>query len=599
MNFARVQMLFLLWGVPLLMLAYLYGWRKRRVILERFADRRALEGLVPPGINARRRLRAALVLAAASLLVVALAGPRYGYQWQTVTRRGVDLIIALDCSRSMLAGDIQPTRLERAKREIVDLLAMLKGDRVGLVAFSGTAFLQCPLTIDYSAFDLFLNVLTPDYLPLGGTDLTAAVQTSLAAFDPRSAADKAIILITDGEQTGRSDPEAAAQEARKAGVKLFAIGVGSAQGVPVPMGGGGFQKDSQGRIVMSRMDEGVLTRMAVTAGGTYVRSVAGDLDLDTIYRKHIRGEMAGVIAEGGRRQVWADRYQWPLGLAILLLMAAAALPGARAPATLAALTLVLLAMPGPVQAGPLQEGYQAYQKEDYGRAVAKFRQGQLDDPDNPRVLYNLGNAYYKQGDYAAAQAQYNQALAKADPALKAQLLYNLGNSAFRQGSLEEAVKNYQAALQLSPADVQARENLAFVEEQLKKQQEKQKEQPQQQQREQQQSRPAPKEGQSQAQSEQPAANGSSGQEQREKEASPATGPTPADRAPERQPTPVQGSQQADQGEQRSPSASQPQPGENRPAPTEAAAEQMLNRLKDEPGRALMPRYEKQPVEKDW
>ncbi|MBI5549874.1 MAG: BatA domain-containing protein, partial [Desulfobacterales bacterium] len=131
MNFARVEMLFLFWGVPLLLLAYLYGWRKRRLILERFAHRRTLSGLVPPGIDGRRRLRAILVLAAALLLVLALAGPQYGYQWQTVTRHGVDLIIALDCSRSMLAQDIQPTRLARAKREIVDLLAMLQGDRVG------------------------------------------------------------------------------------------------------------------------------------------------------------------------------------------------------------------------------------------------------------------------------------------------------------------------------------------------------------------------------------------------------------------------------------------------------------------------------------
>jgi Ca-activated chloride channel family protein len=396
-------MLFLCWGVPLLLLVYLYGWRRRRRILARFADRRALASLVPPGIDGRRRLRAAMVLTAAVLLVVALAGPQYGYQWQTVTRHGVDLIIALDCSRSMLGQDIQPTRLSRAKREIVDLLAMLRGDRVGLVAFAGTAFLQCPLTIDYSAFDLFLNVLTPDYLPRGGTDLAAAVQSSLAAFDARSVADKAVIVITDGEHTGRGDPEAAAQEAKKAGVKLFCVGVGSADGVPVPTAGGGFQKDANGRIVMSRLDEALLTRMAVATGGTYVRSVAGDLDLETIYTKHIRGEMAGVTEEGGRRQVWADRYQWPLGLAILLLMGALALPGAKAAATWTVAGLLVLSWTAPLQAGPLQEGYKAYQKEEYDRAAEQFLKGRLDDPDNPRLLYNLGNAYYKKGDYAAAQ----------------------------------------------------------------------------------------------------------------------------------------------------------------------------------------------------
>ncbi len=589
MNFARVEMLFLFWGVPLLLLAYLYGWRKRRMILERFADRRALAGLVPPGIDGRRRLRAALVLAAAVLLVLALAGPQYGYQWQTVTRHGVDLVIALDCSRSMLAQDIQPSRLARAKREIVDLLAMLQGDRVGLVAFSGTAFLQCPLTIDYSAFDLFLNVLTPEYLPLGGTDLTAAVQTSLAAFNPQGTADKAIIVITDGEHTGRGDPEAAAQAAQTAGVKLFCIGVGSAEGVPVPTGGG-FQKDAQGQIVMSRLDEALLTRMAVATGGTYVRSVAGDLDLDAIYREHIRGQMAGVTEEEGRRQVWADRYQWPLGLAIFLLMGALALPGAKAPKTLAVIALALLTLPAPLQAGPLQEGYEAYQNGAYDRAVEKFLQGQLDDPDNPQVLYNLGNAYYKKGDYAAAQNQYSQALSKADEALKAQLLYNLGNSAFRQGALEEAVKNYKAALQLAPDDSQAKENLAFVEEQLKQQQEQKQQQQQQQQQEQQDQKDQQQKQES---------SDSSGQSSQEEEKQPTAGPTPPNQNPERQPTPSGGDRPPEQGAQEEQPASQSRPGAEKPVPPPGAAEQMLNRLKDEPGRALMPRYEKQPVEKDW
>ncbi|MBI5062620.1 MAG: VWA domain-containing protein [Desulfatitalea sp.] len=592
MNFARVGMLFLFWGVPFLLLAYLYGWRKRRLILERFADRRALMGLVPPGIDGRRRLRAILVLAAALLLVLALAGPQYGYQWQTVTRHGVDLIIALDCSRSMLAQDIQPTRLARAKREIVDLLAMLQGDRVGLVAFSGTAFLQCPLTIDYSAFDLFLNVLTPDYLPLGGTDLTAAVQSSLAAFNPQSTADKAIIVITDGEQTGRGDPEAAAQEAQKAGVKLFCIGVGSAEGVPVPMGGGGFQKDARGQIVMSRLDEALLTRMAVATGGTYVRSVAGDLDLETIYREHIRGEMAGVTEEGGRRQVWADRYQWPLGLAILLLMAALALPGAKASTTLAALALVLLTIPAPLQAGPLQEGYEAYQKGEYDQAVEKFLRGQLDDPDNPQVLYNLGSAYYKKGEYAAARNQYSQALSQADATLKSQLLYNLGNSAFRQGALEEAVKNYKAALQLAPEDSQAKENLAFAEEQLKQQQEQKQQQQQDQQEQKEQQQP---EQQRQKQE----SSDSSGQSPQEKEEQPSAGPPPPHRTPAGQPTPSEAARQPDEGARAEQSASQPQAGEEKKRPAQPAAEQMLNRLKDEPGRALMPRYDKRPVEKDW
>ena len=222
---------------------------------------------------------------------VALAGPKYGYRWQEIRQQGVDIIIALDCSRSMTAADIQPTRLERAKREVFDLLAMLQGDRVGLVAFAGTAFLQCPLTLDYDAFNLFLNALSPDYLPVGGTDITGALATALDSFDPKSASDKAVILITDGENTGDGEPLKAAETLKEKKIKLFCIGVGGSDGVPIPEPAGGFKKDRSGQIVLSRLDENTLKKMAVVTGGTYVRSVAGDMDLDAIYTDEIRRTM--------------------------------------------------------------------------------------------------------------------------------------------------------------------------------------------------------------------------------------------------------------------------------------------------------------------
>ena len=309
MRFARAELLWLIWTLPLLALVYFYGWRKRRRILMAFARAHTLERILPAGIAARRRWCAVLVLSASLCTAVALSGPQYGFRWQEIQHRGIDIVIALDCSRSMLAADIQPTRLDRAKRKIYDLLNMLQGDRVGLVAFSGTAFLQCPLTIDYSAFNLFLDVLNPDYLPVGGSDLASALQSAQDAFDPGSQAEKAIILITDGEHTGAGDPLAAAQSAKQAGVRIFTIGVGSGDGVPVPAAKGGFKKDAGGQIVLSRLDEPLLTRIALTTGGSYVRSVAGDIDLETIYQEQIRTHMAGATVESGRKQIWADRYQ--------------------------------------------------------------------------------------------------------------------------------------------------------------------------------------------------------------------------------------------------------------------------------------------------
>ncbi len=595
MTFTHVDMLFLLWAIPLMLLVYAYGWRRRKQIMARFGDPATLEAIVPRGMDRRRRVQAGLIVTAALLLVLAMAGPQYGFRWQTVERRGVDLIVALDCSRSMLAQDIQPTRLDRAKREIIDLLAMLRGDRVGLVAFGGTAFLQCPLTLDYAAFDLFLDVLSPGYLPVGGTDLSAAIQAALDAFDPQDPADKAVILITDGEHTGRTDPQAAALAAQNAGVKLFCIGVGADSGVPVPAAKGGFQKDAAGSIVMSRLDEALLSRLALATGGAYVRSVAGDMDLDRIYREQIRGTMADAALESGRKQVWADRFQWPLSLALILLLAAWAIPEVRTGAVALCAALILLgASPGPAAAGPLQQGYDAYRQEQFDQALEQFLRGQVHRPDDPRVLYNIGNAYYKTGDYDAAEGYYNRALSQAPPELQAKLRYNLGNTAYRRQALEEAVPHYQAALAIDPSDEQARANLDFVREQMKRQ--------------------TP-----------PEANDGEGAEEKQEDPAASSGQDGAPH-PEKQPgedeTTAQGSSSSDDSNQQQDSAQQeakaPESDEATPqadAPTSPgnntvyegqdpqsgapAAVQMLNRLKDQPGRAMMPRYQRRQVEKDW
>jgi len=593
MKFTHIDMLFLLWVIPLMLLIYACGWRRRRRILDRFGDPGTLQTILPQGIRQRRRLQAGLTLTAMLLLVLAMAGPQYGFRWQTVERRGVDLILALDCSRSMLAQDIQPTRLDRAKREIIDLLAMLGGDRVGLVAFSGTAFLQCPLTLDYAAFDLFLNVLTPAYLPVGGSDLSAAIQTALDGFDAEDPAEKAIILITDGEHTGRTDPEAAALAARKAGVKLFCIGVGATSGVPVPAAKGGFQKDAAGQIVVSRLDEALLTRLALATGGAYVRSVAGDMDLDRIYREQIRDTMADAALESGRKQVWADRFQWPLSLALVLLLVAWAIPEAKKQAAAVFAALILLgAAPDPAAAGPLQKGYDAYRQGQFDEARDHFLQGQVHRPDDPRVLYNIGNAYYKTGDYDAAEAYYGRALSQAPPELQAKLRYNLGNTAYRRQALEQAIAHYQAALEIDPNDEQARANLDFVREQLKRQ---------------------PQSGDG---------AGDNARENGKKESRPSAGAQPPEQQTGSDETTTQNSPSSDgptqhQDESRygaemtetgegSPQADgQTSPGNSTASERQAqhpgapAAVQMLNRLKDEPGRAMMPRYQPRQVEKDW
>jgi len=347
MTFADLHMLYLIWLVPAVAALFAWGAVRRRRILTTFASGRSRSSVLPEKTTGRRRVRAGLMVLSVLFLILALAGPRYGYVWQEVERKGVDIIVALDCSKSMLAADVKPSRLERAKREIIDLLAMLEGDRIGLVAFAGEAFLQCPLTLDYSSFNMFLEALSPDYLPVGGTDLQGALTVSMEAFKSEEATDKAVILITDGESTD-GNPQEVAKKAAELGIKVFTIGVGSKEGVPVPDASGGFKKNRDGSILLSKLDAATLKQMAALTGGSFVRSVAGDMDLDVIYTQGIRKTMEARSLESSRKKVWENRYQWFLGAAIFCLVAYLGLGDAKKNGAALMIALCLM-MPRPAR----------------------------------------------------------------------------------------------------------------------------------------------------------------------------------------------------------------------------------------------------------
>ncbi|MBW2592345.1 MAG: VWA domain-containing protein, partial [Deltaproteobacteria bacterium] len=471
MRFARIEMLSLIWTIPFFILIIGYGMKKRKKILRTFASPVTLASISPESNAKRRIMKAVLMIGVLLFVVLALSGPQYGYKWQKIQRKGIDIIIALDCSRSMLAKDIKPDRLARAKREIVDLLTMLQGDRVGLVAFAGTAFMQCPLTLDYEAFHIFLKALSPDFLPVGGSDIGNAVATCIQGFDEKANAQKAIILITDGENTG-TDIVKAAEKARDAEIKLFCIGVGKEQGVPLPDKSGGLTKDSSGKIVLTRIDEKTLRQAAVLTGATYVRSVAGDMDLDIIYKQEIRGKMEAATLEGGRKQVWEDRYQWILALAILALAIEIFLSDRKKSATLF-IFLLLLTVAVPARAGNMQEGLDAYQNGKYDKALKNFIDAQLEHPEKPGISYNLGNTFYKLKDYDSALDHFRQVLKTKDKILRGKAFYNIGNTQYRIQQFEEAIKSYQKSLESDPADRQAKENIVFVRKVMQQQKQQQ------------------------------------------------------------------------------------------------------------------------------
>ncbi|HSO19738.1 MAG TPA: VWA domain-containing protein [Desulfosarcina sp.] len=603
MNYFRIQMLFFVWVVPVLVLVVLYGMRRRRGILRRYASKHALAAIVAESAERRRWIKGALLGTAVLFTALALAGPKYGFRWQEIRQRGVDIMIVLDCSRSMTAEDIQPSRLERAKREVYDLLAMLQGDRVGLVAFAGTAFLQCPLTLDYAAFNLFLNALSPDYLPVGGTHIAGALETAAKAFDPQSDADKAIILITDGEHTGSGDPVNAAETLKEKGLRLFCIGVGGSDGVPIPDAAGGFKKDRQGQIVLSRLDEATLKKIAVVAGGTYVRSVAGDMDLDAIYTDEIRRAMDAQTLASGRKQVWEDRFQWPLSLALVCLLAEMALPVTRK-TLVSVLVGAMLALPAvPVRANDTSDGIAAYEKGDFDAALKHFINAQLHAPDKPESLYNVADAYYKTGNFDAAVEHYQRVLQTDDKTLRQKALYNLGNAEFRRGNAQRAIDRYKAALALDPEDRLTQDNLEFVKKVLEQRQR----QPQQTE-----GKPQDRQDQEQKENDQDRQDQSTSGEERDRQLpeqqarnQPSEG-QPEQTQPESgkvlNPTQDRQPAQADTARQNEPQAGQSAAAPSqpeRPAGDPGMAERMLNRLQDQPGRALMPAAGRQRVEKDW
>ena len=591
MKIARVEMLFLVWALPVLFLFFLYGMRRRRRILGCFASPRGLAAIVPEQGSKRRRIKAGLILASLLWAAVALSGPQYGYRWQALERKGIDIVIALDCSRSMLARDIPPSRLDRAKREVYDLLGLLRGDRIGLVAFAGTAFLQCPLTLDYGAFHLFLETLTPDYLPVGGSDIGAALAAAASAFDAEGSREKTVILITDGENTGVGDPLKAAEEARDAGIRLFCIGVGTGDGVPVPAPEGGFMKDSSGRIVVSRLDEETLKRAAVSTGGTYVKSIAGDMDLDVVYTREIRGNMEMETLESGRRQVWEDRYQWALFLAAAALFAEICLPSVKGGGRVAGgvlMIFLLLATAGPASADAFRDGVSAYREKDYEAALKHFIDAQLDAPDDPEILYNLGNAYYRAGDFDLAAGSFESAAASGDARIRHDALFNLGNANFRRQDYRRAVENYAAVLKMDPDDRLAAENMEVA----RRMMERQEQQEQQEQQERQERQEWQEQQQGQDRQESPS-NGPEGR--RENPAPSDAGKNKAEGAtapPEPRPDARGGAEG-----KRAPLEGADPGGET--AGSGGQAERMLNRLKDAPGRALMPDYRKRRVDRDW
>jgi Ca-activated chloride channel family protein len=478
------------WGLgilPVLVLLYVRSERQSKVLLQQFISLRLWPQLAGNIDRFRRGLHFALVLAALALSIVALAKPRWGYTYQDVKRRGLDLLIAVDVSRSMLSNDVAPDRLARVKLATQDLITELNGDRVGLIAFAGRAFLQAPLTIDYDAAVESINDLDTKTIPEGGTNISEAIALAVRTFGKSAMGNRALIIFTDGEELS-GDAVKEAKKAEEAGVKIFTVGVGTPQGSLIPLENG-FVKDPQGQVVKSKLDENRLREIAAATGGVYVHLENGPQTMRQLYRDGLaKMHEAEIDARLSHRPI--ERYTWPLGAAIVALIVSLFINDRkrarssprliRREAVVAAAMLLLVPLPAFAVSG-----LDLYNQGQYDQAYSQF-QDDLKRNRNPadegKIHFDEGAAAYKLKKYDNALEEFSQALVNRSPTLQEQSHYNLGMTLEDRGDLQKATEDelrdlenakqhYEQALKLNPGNKAAAERLEIVKkkiEQLKK-----------------------------------------------------------------------------------------------------------------------------------
>jgi Ca-activated chloride channel family protein len=323
MKFANPQAAQLFWLIVALAGFFFWVNSRRKKSLETFADKNLLATLLASFDSGKYRLKQILIIAVFSLAAFSLMRPQWGFKWQEIKRKGLDILVAVDVSKSMLADDIKPNRLERTKLALADFVKRLKGDRIGLIAFSGSAFVQCPLTVDYSGFLLSVDALDINTIPKGGTSISSAIRQAIESYEGRLKKYKVLIIITDGEDH-EGDPVKAAEFAQKDGIKIFCIGIGTGEGELIPVtdesGNKVFLKDRSGAVVKSRLDEAVLQKIALATGGSYVRASPKEFGLDLIYKEKLSG-MEKRELETKMAKQYEERFQIPLAIAFLLLAA--------------------------------------------------------------------------------------------------------------------------------------------------------------------------------------------------------------------------------------------------------------------------------------
>ena len=475
--------LYLLAVVPLLLLIRYLMVRQQKKRLRKFGDPELVRELMPDVSRFRPAVKFWLLLTALSLLIVMLARPQFGTKISHEKRTGIEVIIAMDISNSMLAEDVAPSRLERSKMMVENLADNFTDDKIGLIVFAGDAFVQLPITSDYVSAKMFLSSISPSMIATQGTDIAGAIRMATHSFTHQEGVGKAIIVITDGEDHEGGALEAA-KDAQAAGMRVFVLGVGSPKGAPIPTGDGDYMRDHAGQTVMSALNEEMCREVAQAGGGAYIHvenNSNAQKQLDTELDKLAKKEIESTIYSE-----YDEQFQAVGIIALLLLILEVCILEIRNPLlknvslfrrkSMLLFLLVCLPLSAVAQSDRqhVRQGNKQFRAGNNADAEVSYRKAVEKNERNPPANYNLGNTLMMQRKDSLAITQFTAAAKlETNPIRRAQAYHNMGVICQQHQMFSEAIEAYKEALRNNPADDQTRYNLELCKRQQKQQQQQQ------------------------------------------------------------------------------------------------------------------------------
>lgn len=508
MNIKHPELLTLLFLLPLLVGFLIWSFKKSKKDLLEFCVEKRIPELIPSFKPKFIFFKSLLLCFALLFLIISLISPRWDFDIQTIEKQGSNIFIAIDVSKSMLANDISPNRLFRAKLEIAKLIDKLDGDRVGIIVFAGTSFLQSPLTHDYGMVKEWVQQIDVDSITAEGTSIKSAIETAIRGFSFLESNEKYLVIVSDGEEQDQQTNEVAA-EAKKQGIKIISIGIGSAEGAPISYNDE-LIKDKNGKLVISKLNESLLKDIAKITDGKYILSRSGNLNLENVYDNFIKKGQNRKNLKSSKVQRWQETYQIFLSFSLLFLIieSLSALifnlinkpdvnkknhkstksnsvaskkekPEQKTTILPVLITLIILSSlssrPAEAFINPnIIQGDLNLKNSNFTAAKELYIKALSDNPQNSRLNYNLGRIIYKENNFKQAESLFKKSIqnnSKNDD-LKEKAFYNLGNSYFKQKDYRKAISSYKAALKLNSQDRNALYNLKLAEKLLQDEKEK-------------------------------------------------------------------------------------------------------------------------------